>query len=474
MKLLLLILQIHKNDNIKETIKSFLDCFKNKNLITETILVARNYLHFNTIPAKIIKYETTFFDLKSLESDLTSADYVIYIDDDWIFNKKIYINDYVKLLERDQYQQIFFNKNINNYKQFDYDDQYYVFDSIKQIFLDQNNKFKNNNKEVLDSHDYANHEYANSSFKVNNDYVYWPHFKLLPSVINSKIFKLKSEKPLCRNLYLEKYFANSYLSAGYKSHSIDNVKDKCVKNETIYKKEDNLNNITIVTGYISIKKTNFKKHGYNYLEKSIPTLSIPQNMILFVSEDIIDHVTSIRTKLGLMQKTKIITVTEKDLYMYEHLGKISENVKKNNKIYNKAKYVMAVNVRYNYVRKAIKKNYFGSDYFAWIDFSANHIVEFPKNFKFSYNNVNKIRTSWIARYKKGKFHYNHKCIGGGIFMGHKDIMVEFIKLHDEFFLKCMNMGYNMNDDKLLWLIFEKHPELFNLYFASYGHMLHKI
>jgi len=193
-----------------------------------------------------------------------------------------------------------------------------------------------------------------------------------------------------------------------------------------------------------------------------------------VSEDIVEHVINTRNKLGLVKKTKIIKVTEKDLYMYEYLSRITENVKKNNEIYNKPKYIMAVNARYNYMRRAIEKNHFGSEYFTWIDFSASHIVEFPKNFKFSYNDVNKIRTSWIARFKRGGFRYNHKCIGGGIFMGHKDIMMELIKLHDKFFLKIMNMGYNINDDKLLWLIFEKHPELFNLYFASYGHMLHKI
>ena len=70
--------------------------------------------------------------------------------------------------------------------------------------------------------------------------------------------------------------------------------------------------------------------------------------------------------------------------------------------------------------------------------------------------------------------YHHSAMGGGVFAGHKDIMLEFIKLHDIYFKKFMEFGYNINDDKLLFFMFEKHPELFDYYFSSYHDILLKL
>jgi hypothetical protein len=64
-------------------------------------------------------------------------------------------------------------------------------------------------------------------------------------------------------------------------------------------------------------------------------------------------------------------------------------------------------------------------------------------------------------------------LGGGVFIGHKNIMIEFIKIHDIEFQKLMNMGYCINDDKLLFLIYEKYPHLFDIYGSSYSDILIK-
>ena len=53
-------------------------------------------------------------------------------------------------------------------------------------------------------------------------------------------------------------------------------------------------------------------------------------------------------------------------------------------------------------------------------------------------------------------------------------MLEFIKIHDIEFQKIMNMGYCINDDKLLFYIFEKNPHLFDYYCSSYSTLLRKI
>ncbi len=82
----------------------------------------------------------------------------------------------------------------------------------------------------------------------------------------------------------------------------------------------------------------------------------------------------------------------------------------------------------------------------------------------------KLRIGWIARFKKNNFIYNHYVLGGGIYGGHKKIIKLICDLHDQIFIDNMELGYNCNDDKTLWFIFEQYPELFDTYFTGYINM----
>jgi hypothetical protein len=236
------------------------------------------------------------------------------------------------------------------------------------------------------------------------------------------------------------------------------------------------NNITIVTGYLNIKikrpsKRDTLSQNYEYIEKSSGTLQIPQFMVIYCSEELIDIVTKIREEYCLLDKTKIIPITlENNLYMLDRLEKISENVAKNNPPYDIPEYILAVNSRYGYLQNAIENNYFQTDYFAWVDFSASHIVNIPPNQTIQPKSHDKVRIGWIARHSNNQFVYNHYCLGGGIFSGHKEIMMELIKLHHLEFVKLTEMGYNINDDKLLFIIMEQNPYLFDTFFSDYKNL----
>ena len=162
------------------------------------------------------------------------------------------------------------------------------------------------------------------------------------------------------------------------------------------------------------------------------------------------------------------------LFRSDKLEKIRENVAKNNQPYNIPEYILAVNSRYGYIQNAIENNYFQTDYFAWIDFSASHIVNIPPNKIIEPKSHDKVRIGWIARYSNNQFVYNHYCLGGGIFSGHKEIMMELIKLHHSEFVKLTDMGYNINDDKLLFIIKEQYPYLFDTYFSDYKNLFIKL
>ena len=246
-------------------------------------------------------------------------------------------------------------------------------------------------------------------------------------------------------------------------------------------------NTTIVTAFIELDIVRPPKRTtatYDYMDKCADTLSIPQPMIIFVSESIIDRVIIFRENIGLSHLTRVIKVTQDDLYMINNLSEIETNVKKNRPPYNIAKYILAVNSRYNLIKRAIEYNAFNTDFFSWVDFSAGHVVNITKNNRLIYSNTERVRISVIGRvsewtghpHKKevSKFSYDHKCCGGGIFIAHKLPMLELIKLHDEEFIKLMKAGFCINDDKLLYIIFTKYPYLFDTYVSGYQSIISKL
>jgi hypothetical protein len=244
-------------------------------------------------------------------------------------------------------------------------------------------------------------------------------------------------------------------------------------------KISNINDdLTIVTGFIKLNEPKIHKNSkqvYEYLTECEKTLKININMVIYISKELYNDVYNIRKKYDLLEKTKIIEVNiEKDLYFYEHLKQIENNVSKNIQAYSSAKKILSVVSRYNYLENAITNNYFNSKYFSWLDFSAGHIVKIPDSLIFNDIFNDKILIAWIGRYNNGIFKFNYKVFAGGFFMGKKESMLKLIKLHNEQFKLLMDYGYTINDDKLLFFIYEKNPYLFKTYFSDYSLIITKI
>ena len=199
-------------------------------------------------------------------------------------------------------------------------------------------------------------------------------------------------------------------------------------------------------------------------------------MVIYLSENLYDHVNQIRADKS--EKTKIVVIEEKDMYLYDSLNKVNKAVEENWPPYNKGLYILAVNSRYKYIQDAIDNKYFDTSYFGWIDFSASHIVKIPKDYKFIKNitHNDKIRLAWISRYNRTArtFAYNHQVLGGGVFVGHKDIMKEFIKQHDKEFRSMLDIQYCLNDDRLLFYMYMSKPTMFDVYHSTYSDLLIKL
>lgn len=396
-----------------------------------------------------------YFDFNNIKNIIQQYDFIVLLDENILFDQKKIIESIEFMIQNNYDQLLMNNSQPTSLEIMEYD--YY-----KRI-IKSNRIFKNLTKEDI-----------KQKISLNN---YKPfQCTLQSSIIQIKNFILSDfflkRNPHIENLYWAKLLNNGFNVASIKQSFIL-TNNNSIK---VIKTNQSENNLTIITGYLNIKikrpaKSNSINQTYDYIEKSRGTLQIPQHMVIYCSEELIDDVHKIREEVGLLNKTKIIKITLKDnLYMAEKLEIIRENVAKNNPPYDIPEYILAVNSRYGYIQNAIENNYFNTDYFAWVDFSASHIVNIPPNQMIKSPSHNKVRIGWIARHSNNQFVYNHHCLGGGIFSGHKEIMMELIKLHHKEFVKLMEMGYNINDDKLLFIIMEQNPYLFDTFFSDYKNL----
>lgn len=437
---------------------------------------------FNNQKLEINYYDDNLhFDFENIRNIISEYEYFIYLDDNTKYvnmNLSNLIDKSFEIFDTNtDINQIIFTENNRSDHDYNNISNYEIFNRITQ-----SNKIFINNKNPYIKVNYNKINYRNlincNSNKTDNLNIHFSkyNFQLVASIINTNLFLLDNIKLFTYNLH---FIDNNDNNENNTNTNIPIVTNKIMlnSNKTNNNKINNNDDITIITAFLDLKIKRPAKRvtqEYDYIEKAKGTLSLKHNMVIYVSENLIKYVKEFRKNIGLEEKTKIIEISiENNLYMYNQLDKIKENVKKNISPYDIAEYVLSVNSRYGYMKDAIENNYFSSNFYAWVDFSAGHIVHIPEKFKITYSGIEKIRIAWISRLNKAKddFVFNHYCLGGGIFMGHKDIMLELIKIHDIEFRKLADLGYCINDDKLLFTIFEKYPYLFDTYHCGYKSLL---
>jgi len=412
-----------------------------------------------------------YYNFKEIESTIRQYDYMIFLDDNWDYSKCVEsINKSVDLMG--EYGQIIYEKSdVNGEKVWQYKEKKVKYDIYKSITRG-NRIFKGlSKKDMKQSNGIDYEEFVEKKFKNNR-------FRLVPSVIDVRKFMM-DDFSLRKNAHMEDMYGKFLEGRGFRVGRMVVIMGRMREEGVLYDNRDG-ENMTIVSGFLRLPikrppKKDTPAQVYDYVEKARATLMIPQKMVLYLTVETVDVVRRIREEVGLMDRTMIVEVKLEDwLYMYGEMDRVRENVRKNESPYDIGEYICAVNSRYGFVGDAIRRNYFGTDYFGWVDFSAGHIVDIPKDMRITYSQHEKVRIGWIARHNREGFVYNHYCLGGGIFVGHKEIMMELVRIHDEKFRELMDMGYNINDDKLLFTIMERYPYMFDLYFSGYGGLYRKL
>ena len=121
------------------------------------------------------------------------------------------------------------------------------------------------------------------------------------------------------------------------------VKNTSYSEDTIIEHE-----VTVVTAFIKVNNAS-KKHKYDYVECAKKTLSLPNPMVIYISEDLYEEVKQFRTELGLIDCTQLIILTVENFYMYSEKNLLDQCCMKNNSPYNNSLYIMSVNSRYSYL-----------------------------------------------------------------------------------------------------------------------------
>ena len=383
---------------------------------------------------------------------VSSYDYLLLLPNNYIINKAISPTEFLPYLKDNIYQlQLVKIPDSPDNLQYIINTPEFRYDSYKTIFNDLKPSIS---KDLVDYISYSKKNYNTT-------------FKLVPSILKIKSAYLQHNIPIFYDTIYQRYYNNIFFKNNFISIAVDTFLEK---NTTTLKKKNINHEATVVTAFIKVNNAS-KKHKYDYVECAKQTLSLPNPMIIYISKDLYEEVKKIRNDLGLLERTKFIILTIEDFYMYNQKNILDKCCMKNISPYNNSLYIMSVNSRYSYLEKAIQDNYFNTDYFAWVDFGISHIVAMDTIRSITYNNPLQVRIAWIAR---KTLEYNHKCLGGGIFVAHKDTMKILCKLHDIEFKYNLSLGHCINDDKTLFFIYLNYPELFDIYFSGYNCLYEKL
>ena len=249
---------------------------------------------------------------------------------------------------------------------------------------------------------------------------------------------------------------------------------------------------TFVTCLFDCHKNNeFNKEANKiYFKNSLRTLFIEQPLMIYCDPDYAEKYYQIRKALGYEEITYIESKKLEDLYFYQY----KEDIESFKKPDSNAKFTPEVYIvwfsRFKFMLEAIKKNYFNSTHFAWIDINLlskkfynslnyiepdiydrlNYIAENPRD-KFAVQMIN----SWTPKSYQDLNHYfsKQRWIVAGCFYttdieSGNFIIPKIIEKTEE----LLNLKYCQSDECVFAFIIDQFEEYFNLYIGDYQDTIH--
>ena len=195
---------------------------------------------------------------------------------------------------------------------------------------------------------------------------------------------------------------------------------------------------TIVTAFFNFSKKKFNTNAYHYwIGNYLPNINNP--MIIFTDNESLPTIKKLReTKEDI---TDIIIIENiNQYYTYKYIDYWNKDLQRDHeRNYHSTELYMIWNEKSYFLKLAIIKNTFNTEYFIWTDigmiredYYKSLIQKFPNNEKIKSLNPNKIyllnlqnKIEKDNNYPTEKFRYIN-CIGGGVIFGHKIALNKWI------------------------------------------------
>jgi hypothetical protein len=201
---------------------------------------------------------------------------------------------------------------------------------------------------------------------------------------------------------------------------------------------------TFVTAFINIENVEEKAVSWRF-EKFMDLVNTGINLCVYydsTSENRIKEIACENSNVKMMNKFSM-----KDLFSYRICGEIenlempnTDNVNKDTK-----EYMMLINSKIEFIHEAIKMNPFGTNYFAWIDFSISKVFTTTRYVSIlsELNNIKCDKTILaIAGCQENRVKNDDEMLYsinwrfcGGFFFGDSDSLEDFYNLYVELFPK---------------------------------------
>jgi hypothetical protein len=235
---------------------------------------------------------------------------------------------------------------------------------------------------------------------------------------------------------------------------------------------------TIVSAFIL--NINNNRNVNDYIKHGLKMILSPIHKILFIDERII-----VELQYLIPDKYKeylhIIPTEFEDCYLSEYIPQITNFNVIGNPKKDTLYYMIVMNNKLDFVKKAIEINVFNSTQFIWVDFGIAHINKGLEDNEFSQtivnlkNNVyNKVRIGsiWKSTQQIEKQYIIQENIytqvawifAGGVFGGDIESLLEFEKVSRETCLQVIKEKRSLMWEVNIWYMdYLKNKDLFSLY-----------
>lgn len=230
---------------------------------------------------------------------------------------------------------------------------------------------------------------------------------------------------------------------------------------------------TIVTAYYRFTSKHTHDKYEKWMDNFLKFVATP--IVVFSDENSSKYVFERRGNLPMRLIIKPIS----EWYVYKYLELWKKHLLMDHEHYHNINLYMIWNEKTNFVKEAIDKNYFNTEYFLWCDVGCFRFDQQKRMIPYSYwPHVNRFKKDKLTVLSVVPFNRDEKIIlgngltpsfkyvnriGGTMFGGHKDVVMKWHKLYyDHLELYFQHNYFAGKDQSVMATVVVKYPELFDV------------